>query len=93
VTDILWTRPGRGSRRVPACGQDAARHAAGDEPAVRYLKIDGRRIPYWEAGALLHPYTRGYFPATVTEARRDARGQAALHQIMDRGITDRHFPF
>jgi hypothetical protein len=75
---------------VPACAQDAARHAAGGEPEVRYLKIDGRRIPYWEAGALLQPYTRGYLPTTVTDARRDARGQAALYQITD--LVDRQLP-
>jgi hypothetical protein len=81
TAEVLWTRPGRGSRLVPACRQDAARHAAGDEPEVRYLKIDGRRIPIWEAGSLLEPYTRGYFPTTVTEGRRDARAQGAVWQI------------
>ena len=22
----------------------------------------GRRVPYWEAGATFHPYSKGYFP-------------------------------
>ena len=81
TTDVLWNAPGRGSRRVPACAQDAARHAAGEEPEVRYLVIDGRRVPCWEAGGLLQPYTRGYVPTTVTEARRDLRAQGAVWQI------------
>ena len=85
TTEVLWTRPGRGSRQVPACRQDAARHVAGDEPEVRYLTIDGRRIPVWEAGALLQPYIHGYFPTTMTEARRDARAQGAEWQISDPG--------
>lgn len=89
---MVWNRPGRGSRTVPACSQDAARHAAGDDPEVRYLKIDGRRIPYWEAGALLQPYTRGYFPTTTTEARRNARAQGAVHHLTDSGVTDPQFP-
>jgi hypothetical protein len=87
--DVVWNAPGRGSRRVPACAQDAARHAAGEDPEVRYLVIDGRRITYWEAGRLLQPYERGYFPTTVTEARRDARAQGAVWQMTDPGLGDR----
>jgi len=77
TTSVLWTGRGRGTREVPACAQDAARHAAGERPEVRTLKIDGRQVPYYEVGALLQPYARGYFPATVTEARIDAKAKAA----------------
>ena len=77
TTDVLWTQPGRGTRTVPACAQDAARQAAGENPHVRVLVVDGRRVPYWEAGELLQPYTRGYFPATITEARRDHKAYGA----------------
>jgi hypothetical protein len=87
--DVVWNAPGRGSRRVPACAQDAARHAVGEDPEVRYLVIDGRRVPYWEAGRLLQPYLRGYFPTTGTEARRDARAQGAVWQMSDPGPGDR----
>jgi hypothetical protein len=68
---VTWTRPGWGTRTVPACAQDAARTSAGNEPEVRYLRIDGRKVPYWEAGSVLEPYTRGYFPRVV-DGRRDA---------------------
>lgn len=71
TTDVLWNQPGRGSRTVPACAQDAARQAAGEQPDVRLVKIGARRVPYWEAGELFQPYTHGYFPTTVTEGRRD----------------------
>ena len=73
AADVLWTQPGHGTRRVPACAQDAARHAAGESPEVRMLVIDGRRVPYWEAGDLLLPYTQGYFPARISDARRDGK--------------------
>lgn len=73
TTDVLWTQPGRGTRSVPACAQDAARRAAGEQPDVRRIRIGGRLVPYWEAGEVFRPYTRGYFPATVTDARLDAQ--------------------
>lgn len=71
TTEMLWTRPGRGTRKVPACAQDAARGADGQEPEVRMVKIRGRLVPYWEAGEVIQPYTNGYFPTTVTEMTRD----------------------
>ncbi|WP_165952633.1 phosphotransferase enzyme family protein [Kribbella albertanoniae] len=63
TTDVVWNQPGRGTRKVPACAQDAARLKAGDEPEVRYVVIGSRRVPYWEAGAAIAPYGRGYFAA------------------------------
>ncbi|WP_165956688.1 hypothetical protein [Kribbella antibiotica] len=63
TTDVLWNQPARGTRKVPACAQDAARLKAGDEPEVRYVMIGSRRVPYWEAGAAIAPYGRGYFAA------------------------------
>ncbi|GAA1564492.1 hypothetical protein GCM10009789_17380 [Kribbella sancticallisti] len=61
TTDVLWTQAGHGTRKVPACAQDAARLKAGDEPEVRYVRFHSRRVPYWEAGAAVAPYGAGYF--------------------------------
>ena len=47
--DVLWTQPGRGTRTVPACAQDAARIQAHELPEVRKVRIGGRAVPYWEA--------------------------------------------
>lgn len=62
VADVMWTPPrGRGTRRIPACAQDAARVAAHEEPEVRTVTIRSRTLPYWEAGAAYQPYGDGYF--------------------------------
>lgn len=61
TTDVLWTQSGHGTRKVPACAQDAARLKAGEEPEVRYVQLQYRRVPYWEAGAAVAPYGAGYF--------------------------------
>lgn len=79
TTEMLWTRPGRGTRRVPVCAQDAARGADGQEPEVRMVKLRGRTVPYWEAGEVIQPYTNGYFPTTVTEMRRDHKALYNTH--------------
>jgi hypothetical protein len=63
TTDVLWNQPARGTRKVPACAQDAARLQAGEDPEVRYVMVGHRRVPYWEAGAAIAPYGRGYFGA------------------------------
>ncbi len=70
--DIRWTRPGWGTRVVPACAQDAARAGAGEHIEVRKVSIGGIRVPYWEAGELLLPYVKGYFPSTPRDLRLDA---------------------
>lgn len=85
TTEMLWTRPGRGTRKVPVCAQDAARGADGQQPEVRMVKIRGRLVPYWEAGEAIQPYTNGYFPTTVTEAIRD-------HKAMYTGAIDSWIP-
>ncbi|HEX6247783.1 MAG TPA: hypothetical protein VFZ64_07945 [Nocardioidaceae bacterium] len=64
VREVLWTQPGRGTRLVPACRQDAARVTAHERPDVRRVRIGPRRVPYWEAGAAFAPYTPGYHLAT-----------------------------
>ena len=64
VQEVLWTQPGRGTRRVPACRQDAARVAAHERPDVRRVRLGSRRVPYWEAGAAFAPYTPQFHLAT-----------------------------
>ena len=68
VTDVQWTAPGRGTRTVPACVQDAARVAEHVTPEVRSVVIAGRRVPYWQAGEAAAPYTEGYFVGAATMA-------------------------
>ena len=59
--DVLYTPPGRGTRTVPACAQDAARVRQGERPDVRTVTIGARKVPYWEAGSTSLPWTQGYF--------------------------------
>ncbi len=66
VIDVTFTPPGRGTRKVPACAQDAARIKAGEKPEIREVEIGGRRVPYFEAGAAFAPYAEGYFLGAVT---------------------------
>jgi hypothetical protein len=61
TTDVDWTWPRRGTLRVPACAQDAARIKASEQPEIRYVSYDSRRMPYWQAGTAAAPYGRGYF--------------------------------
>lgn len=61
--DVMWTTARRGTRRVPACTRCATQLAAREKPEVRTVKIHSGVVPYWEAGASLAPYSRGYFPA------------------------------
>jgi hypothetical protein len=74
VRDVVWTAPGRGTRTVPACAQDAARVARGESPKVRTIMVGAVRAPYWEAGAAYLPYGENYFTAAALEA--GFRGQA-----------------
>jgi uncharacterized membrane protein YgcG len=66
VRDVHYTAPGRGTRTVPACAQDAARIADGELPEVRKVKIGARMVPYWQAGAAYLPYGQGYFLGSAT---------------------------
>lgn len=61
VRDVMWTGRGTGTRRVPACAQDAARVENREKPELRTVKIGRRTVPYWEAGSAYLPYTQGYF--------------------------------
>lgn len=77
VKDVRWTAPGRGTRTVPACAQDAGRVANGESPEIRKVRVGGNLAPYWEAGAAYLPYGRAYFASAVLEAGYRAQAQGA----------------
>ena len=66
ATEVLWTRPGHGGRRVPACSTDADRVTKKLMPEVRTVKIGARTMPYWTAGSAFLPYTQGYFAGVAS---------------------------
>jgi hypothetical protein len=70
ATEVVWTTGRLGTRRVPACAQDAARVANRESPEVRKVQEGGSLIPYWEAGAAYEPYRSGYFVAEYARAVR-----------------------
>jgi len=61
AADVLWTEPGRGTRKLPACADDAARITAGTQPSIHYVEQSGHQVPYWDAGPAFAPYGAGYF--------------------------------
>ena len=67
VRDVLWTTSASGTRNVPACAQDAARLANGEQPELRRIKVGSTMLPYWEAGAAYLPYGRTWFSTAVLE--------------------------
>lgn len=79
VADVVWTRPGRGTRTLPACAGDAARLAAGQQPDLRTVRVGARDVPYWEAGPAYLPYLRGYLDG----ARTAAPGAADLTWVLE----------
>jgi hypothetical protein len=66
--NVVWTSPRTGTRTVPACVRCDAQIAHREKPEVRMVRVGGRKVPYWEAGATYHPYSRGYFPADSAAA-------------------------
>ena len=63
VLDVMWTQPGEGTRRVPACAQDAARVACHDAPEVRKVRVGSRALPHHrQAGEVCLSDSRGYLP-------------------------------
>jgi hypothetical protein len=79
AAEVLWNARGRGTRKVPSCAQDAARHERGAELDVTMVRITGVEVPYWAAGGLYQPYENGYAPRTVREATLDIRAVHTLH--------------
>jgi hypothetical protein len=80
--DIRWTSPRHGTRRVPACSRCAHQVASRQKPEVRTVAIGARKVPYWEAGGSLHPYSRGYFPSDAAAA---GYGMAWIYTAPDLG--------
>lgn len=78
-TEVLWNMTGKGTRKVPACAQDAARQADGDRPDVKMVLVNGKEVPYWAAGGLHQPYEKGYVPRTAREATLDTRSTHQWH--------------
>jgi uncharacterized membrane protein YgcG len=79
LTEVLWTRTGHGSRRVPACSTDVDRVTNNVLPEVRMVKIGARTMPYWAAGSAFLPYAEGYFAgeAALSWALHPAAFEAA----------------
>lgn len=61
VTDVDWAPPDGEARPVPVCAADAQRLKDGVEPPMREVDIDGRRVPYWQAGPAFSPWAGGFF--------------------------------
>jgi hypothetical protein len=89
TTKVLWTQPGRGTRTVPACARDGERRAAGEDPELRMVRVGGRLVPYWEAGALIQPYVHGNLADDGPRPRRDSAGIS--RRVRDLRRDDRAF--
>ena len=74
ATEVVWTTGRHGTRRVPACAQDAARVANRESPQVRTVPDGTSQVPYWEAGAAYEPYRSGYVTADIARALRGYGG-------------------
>jgi hypothetical protein len=77
ATEVVWTTGRLGTRRVPACAQDAARVANRESPEVRTVYDGSTKVPYWEAGSAYDPYRSGYFVAEMSRAMRAGGGAGA----------------
>ncbi|RKE21347.1 hypothetical protein [Streptomyces sp. TLI_171] len=61
VADVQWAPQGGAPRTVPACADDAARLAGGQEPDIRTVQTEHGHQPYWNAGPAYSPWAGGYF--------------------------------
>src|SRR6185436_2058334 len=59
--DVEWAPAGGTPRPIPACEADAQRVERGEDPHSREIVIDGRRVPYWQAGPAYAPFYGGFF--------------------------------
>lgn len=59
--DVEWAPYGGTPRPVPACEADAQRVERGEDPNARELTVNGRRVPYWEAGPAYAPFFGGFY--------------------------------
>ncbi|WP_245930529.1 chemotaxis protein CheA [Allonocardiopsis opalescens] len=58
---VMWAPPGGSPREVPACAADALAVEQGGDPDARLVEVDGRRVPYYDAGPQYAPYASGYY--------------------------------
>jgi hypothetical protein len=61
VADVEWAPPGGEPRSVPACAADAVRVRDGQDPDTRHVSVNGRDVPYWQAGPAYGPFAGGFF--------------------------------
>jgi hypothetical protein len=61
VEDVEWAPPGGEPRPVPACAADAVRVKDGEDPNMRHVSVNGREVPYWQAGPAYGPFAGGFF--------------------------------
>ena len=59
--EVEWAPAGGAPRLVPACEADAQRVERGEDPEAREMMVNGRRTPYWDAGAAYAPFAGGFF--------------------------------
>jgi hypothetical protein len=61
VRDLEWAPPGGEPRPVPVCAADAQRIEDGLDPQTRQVEVDGRRVPYYDAGPAFMPWAGGFY--------------------------------
>ena len=61
VRDIEWAPPDGEPRPVPVCAADAQRIEDGHDPYTRQVDVNGRRVPYYDAGPALMPWAGGFY--------------------------------
>jgi hypothetical protein len=61
VRDIEWAPPDGELRPVPVCAADAQRIEDGHDPYTRQVDVNGRRVPYYDAGPALMPWAGGFY--------------------------------
>jgi hypothetical protein len=61
VEDLDWAPPGGEPRPVPVCAADAQRIKDGEEPGMREVEVNGRSVPYWQAGPAFGPWAGGFY--------------------------------
>lgn len=89
TTDVVWNQPKHGTRKIAVCAQDATRLQAGEDPEVRMVVVGNRRVPYWEAGKAVLPYSSGYFAqGGGAQYVAEASIQSPIKRIGDGGGID-----
>lgn len=93
-TVVGWTTADDLPVRVPCCHADAERLRSGASPYSRTVSLDGVRVAWWEAGAIVRPWARGWFGElaasfpTLAEADDDtASGGRRLPTLLRRQVS------